>query len=241
MKVRFLTAADTVLVVEFGDRVDRTLSEQVLQLRDRIHDAAPDGLIETVPTFRSLSVHYDPNLTSGAQLTETIRNLQQAPTEVRNQKRRLWQVPACFDSDLALDLAAVADHAGLSIDDVIRRYTQTRFHVYMIGFFPGFPYMGDLPEELQLPRRTDPRIRVPAGSIAIAMGLTGIYPTDSPGGWHVIGEAPIRLFDPNWPEPALIKPGDAIHFEAIERNAFETIRLAVANETYVVPSHEIDA
>jgi KipI family sensor histidine kinase inhibitor len=241
MNMHFLPAGDTVVVVEFGDRIDRAMSDQVLQLREQIHDAAPEGLIETVPTFRSLSVHYDPNLTSGARLTETIRTLQRIRTDVRTHNRRLWRVPACFEPEFSLDIAEIAAHAGLSIDAVIARYTQIQFHVYMIGFFPGFPYMGDLPEELQLPRRTDPRIRVPAGSIAIAMGMTGIYPTDSPGGWHVIGAAPIRLFDPKWPEPALIKPGDAVRFEPIERGEFVAIGQAIANGTYVVPHREIAA
>jgi len=237
--MRFLPAGDTVLVVEFGDRVDRALSDQVLQLSDRIREAAPDGLIETVPTFRSLSVHYDPNVTTGARLIDAIRDLQQKPAKARTQRRRLWRVPACFEAELALDLAEVAAHAGLSIDEAIARYTQIQFHVYMIGFFPGFPYMGDLPEELQLPRRTDPRIRVPAGSIAIAMSMTGIYPTDSPGGWHVIGAAPVRLFNPDWPEPSLIKPGDAVRFEPVGRDQFDSIRQAVVSDTYVVASEEI--
>src|SRR5579884_2420222 len=164
MTVRFLPAGDTALVVEFGDRIDRALSDRVLQLSRRIAEAALPGVIETVPTFRSLLVHYDPLTTGAEPLREAIGGLLRH-RETRTGGGRLWRLPACYDPSLAPDIAAVAARTGLSVEYVVARHSQTLFHVYMIGFTPGYPYMGDLPPELHLPRREDPRKRVPAGSI----------------------------------------------------------------------------
>jgi inhibitor of KinA len=238
MDVRFLSAADGALVVEFGDRIDRALSERVLALSGRIRAAALAGVIETVPTFRSLLVHYDPLRTSGARLIASLQSLlgADAPTIGR---RRLWRVPACYAPDVAPDLEEVASRCGLTTGDVVARHAATQFYVYMIGFTPGYPYMGDLPSELHLPRRVDPRVRVPSGSVAIASALTTIYPLESPGGWHLIGATPIRLFDPGAPEPSLFAAGDLVRFEPIDLDGYEAIGAAVARNAYAVPCEDV--
>ena len=227
IQVRFLPAGDAALVIEFGEHVDRDLSERVLRLSDRIRAAALPGIVETVPTYRSLAVHYSPLATTA----KAIRNATEALldyTAGERAKPRLWRVPACYHASHAPDLAEVAKRTGLSLDGVVARHAETIFHVYMLGFAPGFPYMGDLPPELALPRRTDPRIRVPPGSVAIATSMTAVYPLESPGGWHLIGATPVRLFDLGWEEPALLRPGDAVRFEPIASDAFDAIRSAVA-------------
>jgi KipI family sensor histidine kinase inhibitor len=238
--VRFLPAGDTALVVEFGDRIDQALSERVLLLSARLRAAPPVGLVETVPTFRSLMVHYDPRETDGATLLAAVKDAVQQAGNMTWRRRR-WRFPACYEPDCAPDLAWVAEQTGLTGAEVVRRHAATQFRVYMIGFTPGFPYMGGLPPELNLPRRTDPRIRVPAGSIAIASGMTAIYPVESPGGWHLIGSTPVRLFDPQWEQPSLLAPGDAVRFEPVGRAEYEDIRTAVADNRYVPVSEEIDA
>jgi inhibitor of KinA len=238
MKVRFLSAGDRALVVEFGDRVDRALSERVLRLDAIIRSNPFAGIVETVPTFRSLAVYFDPLLTSRAELQRAI-----GPLLGRRDHRRgaasLWQVPVCYEGEFAPDLAEVARLTGLTPDEVVALHSGTRFHVYMLGFLPGFPYMGDLPAQLALPRRADPRLRVPAGSISIATSLTAIYPCESPGGWHLIGATPIRMFDPERTEPALFAPGDAVRFHAIDMAAFVSIRQAVENRSYKVESEPV--
>jgi len=235
VKVRFLSAGDRALVVGFGDRVDRRLSERVLRL-DAIIRADPScGIVETVPTFRSLTVYYDPLLTSRAELQQAIGALADR-VDNRRSAARLWQVPVCYEGEFAPDLAEVARLTGLTPGEVVALHSGTRFHVYMLGFLPGFPYMGDLPPQLELPRRADPRLRVPAGSISIATSLTAIYPYESPGGWHLIGATPIRMFDPERPAPALFAPGDAVSFQPIDRAAFASIRRAVENRNYEAQS-----
>jgi inhibitor of KinA len=240
MDARFLPAGDTALVVEFGDVIDRALSERVLALAEEIRSAALIGVIETVPTFRSLMVHYDPLETSGSELADRIRALGFG-TGSSARRRQLWRLPACYAAEWAPDLASVAERTGLRPAEVIERHAGTQFHVYMLGFVPGYPYMGDLPPELHLPRRADPRTRVPAGSIAIASSLTAVYPIETPGGWHLIGATPVRLFDPAWEHPSLLAPGDAVRFEPISSDEYRSIGVEIAAGCYRIESQEIEA
>ena len=232
--VRFLPAGDKALVVEFGERIERALSERVLRLAERLKELRLQGVVETLPTFRSLLVRYDPLQTSGAALEEEIAaHLDDAGGT--HEEVRLWQIPACYDQRCAPDLEEVAERTGLTAAEVVARHSGARFLVYVVGFAAGFPYMGDLPPELVLPRRADPRVRVPAGSIAMATTLTGIYPLESPGGWHLIGAAPIRLFDPTWQRPALLRPGDFAQFQPVAFTEYERVRAAVERNDYQVP------
>jgi inhibitor of KinA len=237
--MRFLSAGDRAFVVEFGDAVDRALSAEVLRLAEVIDTAAIAGVVETVPTFRSLLVHYDPLLTRRADLEKTVALLLDRPREPR-RTGRLWRIPFCAEGELAPDLAEVARLSGLAAGDVIALHGSVRYHVYMLGFLPGFPYLGDLPAQLALPRRADPRLRVPAGSIAIATSLSAIYPHESPGGWHLIGTTPLRLFDLARPRPALLAAGDAVEFEPIDGTTFAAIRRLVERGDYRVESEPLD-
>jgi KipI family sensor histidine kinase inhibitor len=236
--MRFLSAGDRALVVEFGDRVDRGLSERVLRLDAIIRSNPPVGIVETVPTFRSLAIYYDPLLTSRGELQSAIVPLLDLGDKPR-AGARLWLVPVCYEGEFAPDLAEVGRLTGLAPNDVVALHSGTRFHVYMLGFLPGFPYMGDLPPRLALPRRADPRLRVPAGSISIATSLTAIYPYESPGGWHLIGATPIRMFDLERPKPSLFAPGDAVTFQPIDTAAYASIRRAAENRKYEVECRPI--
>jgi KipI family sensor histidine kinase inhibitor len=231
--VRFLVSGDTAVVVEFGDRVDRDLSERVLALGAAVHAANMHGVVECVPTYRSLMVLHDPLAIASAELIRKLESLVERGATVR-QDAKLWHIPACYDEAHAPDLVEVAARTGLGEDEVIALHASALFHVYMLGFVPGFPYMGDLPASLVLPRRTDPRVKVPAGSIAIAAGQTAVYPVESPGGWHLIGATPVRLFDVRWTEPALLAPGDKVRFVRVCANEFDDIRSAVERDAYRV-------
>jgi KipI family sensor histidine kinase inhibitor len=231
--VRFLSAGDRALVVEFGDRVDRALSDDVLRLDASLRSSELPGVVETVPTFRSLMVHYDPMTTSHSDLERAISSLLDRRSGPRGAAT-LWRVPVCYDGEFAPDLAEVARLAGVASSEVVALHSAQRYHVYMLGFLPGFPYMGDLPGQLALPRRADPRLRVPAGSVSIATTLTAIYPYESPGGWHLIGTTPVRLFDPARPRPALLQPGDIVKFEPIDPASFASIRNEVDSCGYQI-------
>jgi KipI family sensor histidine kinase inhibitor len=238
MTVRFLSAGDRALVVEFGDRIDRALSEDVLRLNAIIRSDGLTGVVETVPTFRSLIVHYDPLVTARADLELAVRRLLGRGAGAR-AGATLWRVPVCYEGELAPDLAEVARLTGLRPDEVVGLHSAQSYHVYMLGFLPGFPYLGDLPSQLALPRRADPRVRVPAGSVSIATTLTAIYPYESPGGWHLIGTTPICLFDLTRPRPALLAPGDIVRIEPIDPASFASIKEAADGGDYRVASEPV--
>jgi len=236
---RFLASGDTALVIELGDRIDRRVSEQVVGLAGRIRRAALAGVIELVPTFRSLMVHYDPVRSSAAELTSAIEALIVGETPFL--QARLWRVPVCYEGELAPDLRDVAAQTGLTTEEVVALHSATRYYVYMVGFLPGYPYMGDLPAALALPRRADPRVRVPPGSVAIATTMTAIYPLESPGGWHLIGTTPIPIFDAHRQSPALFAPGDAVRFEPVHRQAFDDLQARIGRGAYSLEPERVVA
>ena len=238
MTVRFLSAGDRALVVEFGDRIDRELSNDVLRLDASLRPSGLRGVVETVPTFRSLMVYYDPLVISRSELERSIAGLLDRQSALRIAAT-LWRVPVCYDGEFAPDLAEVAQRTGLTPSDVVALHSAVRYHVYMLGFLPGFPYLGDLPPGLALPRRADPRVRVPAGSVSIATTLTAIYPYESPGGWHLIGTTPIRLLDPERARPALLDPGDIVQMEPIDPGSFASIKNAMNRGNYQVANEPI--
>jgi len=238
MTVQFLSAGDTAMVVQFGQVIDRVLSDQVLALSRRIRALNIPGVVDLVPTFRSLLINYDPTQVRGADLQATLEGLLESG-DAEAQAVRQWSVPVCYDGEYAPDLQEVAQTAGLSADEVVQLHTDTQFHVYMIGFVPGYPYMGDLPKSLVLPRRSNPRTRVPPGSVAIASTMTAVYPIESPGGWHLIGATPIRLFDTRLEAPALFKPGDKVRFKPVAAAEYQRIREAVQADEYEVQCEKV--
>lgn len=237
---RILKAADSALVVEFGSTIDRKISDRVLALAEALEHAKLPGVTEVVATFRSLNVNYDSLATTGAELEQTITAFVNEPTHA-SRLRRLWDIPVCYDPRFAPDIDDVASSIGLTATEVAALHAGTQYHVYMIGFVPGYPYMGDLPAKLQLPRRSDPRTRVPPGSLAIATSMTAIYPYESPGGWHLIGTSPVRFFDAASEKGALLGPGDAVKFRPVTPDEFARIRLAMERNDYVPSSTEIAA
>jgi inhibitor of KinA len=237
---RILTAADSALVIEFGSAIDRKTSDRVLALAETLTRAGLPGATEIVATFRSLSVNYDSLVTTGRGLEQAIAALVKR-SGAASQARRLWDIPVCYDPSHAPDIEEVARTVGLTVAEVAGLHAGTQYHVYMIGFVPGYPYMGDLPARLRLPRRLDPRTRVPPGSLAIATSMTAVYPYESPGGWHLIGTSPVRFFDPESAQGALLGPGDAVKFRGVPAAEFSRIRLAVERNDYVPGSAEIAA
>jgi inhibitor of KinA len=232
---KVLTAGDTGLVVEFGDGVDRQLSAFVLALARRLNEARLEGITETVPTFRSLMVYYDPIALPAAELIARIEALMDG-VEPTSATGRLWRLPVCYDGDLAPDLDDVAARTGLTRAAVIDRHADVTYHVYMLGFLPGLPYLGDVDPALVLPRRDTPRIRIRAGSVGIAMAMTCIFPRETPCGLHLLGCSPVPLWrrQSGGQSAPLLSPGDQVRFAPIPRREHDEIAAAAAAGHLVV-------
>jgi KipI family sensor histidine kinase inhibitor len=188
-------------------------------------------------------VHYDPLQLTQAELKGRLAPLLDGLEAAESAGRR-WRIPACYDKSMGLDLADVAGRSGLSVREVVERHSATTFHVYMMGFLPGLPYLAGLPREFELPRRENPRIKVPSGSIAVAMAMTVIYPLESPGGWHILARTPAPLWDMRRDPPALLAAGDEVVFEPVSLAEYQTLLTrAAAGELRLVPekqpSHEL--
>jgi inhibitor of KinA len=215
-----LPAGDTALVVDFGSRVDLNVSAKVLALAQRLNDLKIDGVIETVPTIRSLSIYYEPLTISAIrieqQVADILEHLEEAPVAGRT-----CDIPVCYDPEVAPDLEHVASQCNLDLAQVIEIHSGCTYHVYMLGFLPGLAYLGDLPQKLSLPRRTTPRPRVPAGSLGIGGTLTCIYPMATPCGWHVIGRSPTPLWDITVTKGALLRAGDNVRFKPMSLREYE--------------------
>ena len=225
MAVEFLPCGDTGLTVQFGDGIDRTLNQRILRIRAAVDEANLPGVVETVPTYRSLMIHYDPMRTSHAEIVEAMTPFLDIAADGTEATGTHWRIPMCFDAEFAPDIERVAEFGATTPDTVIDVLASTPQYVYMLGFAPGQPYMGDLPENLAIPRNKNPKPGVPQGSLVTATGLTNIYPITNPTGWHIVGRSPVLLFDPRRTQrPVLLSPGDVLHFERIDRKTFDSLR-----------------
>jgi inhibitor of KinA len=232
--IRLLPLGDAAWTVEFGDRIDPALHARVLGLAGALEharkglpassggtdDSGFAGIVDVVPTFRSLTVHYNPLACDGARLGEALIRLAESAGSASTQGRH-WRIPVCFDVEFAPDMNDLAEAKGLSRESVIALMTEATFQVYMIGFMPGFPYMGGLPSILEMPRLSSPRKAVPARSLAVAGAMCAVYPWESPGGWRLLGRTPVPMFSASETDsPSLLASGDRVCWQAVDRPAF---------------------
>lgn len=218
---RFRIAGDRGLLVEYGDAIDPDVNTKVRVMARAIEQEQLNGLLELVPTYRSLMILYDLAVTDPTRLTGAVRALEGRLSDIEIPAPDRVEIPVCYGGEFGPDMTHVGRRHGLTERQVIDRHAGTVYRVYLIGFTPGFPYMGILPHELRVPRLETPRTMVPAGSVGIANEQTGIYPVDSPGGWNIIGRTPFRLFDPMRQVPFLLKAGDLVRFVPIGRDEYD--------------------
>ena len=224
---RVLPLGDAALTVEFGDSIDPALHARVLGLAAALEQARKvegvtefSGIVDVVPTFRSLTVYFNPLTGDGERLGKALLVLAESAGSASAQGR-CWRIPVCFDDDFAPDMNDLAAAKGLSREAVIELMTAATFQVYMIGFMPGFPYMGGLPTVLEMPRLSSPRKAVPARSLAIAGAMCSVYPWESPGGWRLLGRTPVPMFSASETDsPSLLASGDRVCWLAVDRATF---------------------
>lgn len=211
----FAPLGDGAIMVTLGDSVERKVNRQVHACVTAVRDAALSDVFDVVPAYSSFAVHYDAHAVEAREITARLRDIVNTSIgdERPIQDGPLVTIPVRYDG---ADLSAVADATGLTIDEVVARHVAVEYLVYMMGFAPGFAYLGDLDPALRLPRREAPRTRVPRGSVAIAGSQTAVYPHETPGGWHLIGSTELPLFDAERNPPSTLRAGDRVRFERIE-------------------------
>ncbi|MDR2006741.1 MAG: 5-oxoprolinase subunit PxpB [Acidaminococcales bacterium] len=226
---KILTTGDRAVAVEFGAAIDEKINARVHLLARFFAGERPcPGIVDIVPTYRSLSLIFDPFVLSKKELCGLIETYIAANRDMFAEASftrvsHTVKIPVCYGGEFGPDLAAVALHSGLSEDEVVNIHSAVKYKVYMLGFLPGFPYLGGLDERIACPRLKTPRTNVPAGSVGIAASQTGVYPVDSPGGWQLIGRTPQRIFDKNRGKPFMVQPGDMIEFVPVGKEEYNRL------------------
>ena len=220
--VRMLVAGEQGLIVEFGNAIDPAVNARVHRLARALAARGLEGVIETVPTYRSLLVLFDPLILPRERLDSEVEALLAVPVveEAPGAGGNTVELPVLYGGEFGPDLAFVARHNGLSTEEVIAIHSSSSYLVYMLGFTPGFPYFGGMSSRLATPRLSSPRGKVPTGSVGIAGSQTGVYPVESPGGWRLIGRTPLRLFDLEAGRTFLLAPGDVVRFRPMDEEEY---------------------
>ena len=217
----FRIMGDRSLIVYFGEEIDRAVNQRIRRLFCYHHDHPMEGVIEAIPGYNSLLFLFDPVQTTSNILREGILERVQAIDNGPIRYPKTVEIPVIYGGEYGPDLEWVARYHSMEVEEVIRLHTRQIYHVYMIGFTPGFAYMGELLPALVTPRKETPRTVVPRGSVGLAQEQTGIYPSESPGGWQIIGRTPLNLFDPGKMPPTLLQMGDQVRFVSVSREDAE--------------------
>ncbi len=221
-EIKFLPLGDSALTIEFANEISSEVNEKVRLSEEKIKRENIYGITEIVPTYRSLTIYYNPFRLSYEALLEHLQTIDFNSSKSHKNKKKIISVPVLYGGDSGPDLNNVADYCKLSIDEIIKIHSKNEYLIYMLGFMPGFPYLGGLDARLFVPRLPKPRLSIAGGSVGIGGEQTGIYPLKSPGGWQIIGRTPLKLFDINSDNPFLFKAGDYIKFVPISEDEFRS-------------------
>lgn len=219
---RFKPMGERALLVEYGDSISLETVGILKQVIDGINKTSHRGIKDCIQGYASLLIIYDPLITNIQELRELIMGI--PITDLPPEESRLLKIPVCYGGEFGPDLDFVASHNSIAPEEVIHVHTSTLFTVFMMGFTPGFSYMGVVPEKIRAPRLPSPRLSVPEGSVGIAESQTGIYPSKSPGGWRIIGRTPLKVFDPNKEDPFYLRPGDKVLFVSVSEEEFHSLK-----------------
>jgi KipI family sensor histidine kinase inhibitor len=230
--VNFAWAGESHLVVEFGRIIDPKLNRHVHNLARKLEELALPGFVECIPSYRSLLISFDPLLLSGEKLMAVCEELVLQARSLDQDDPLVIEVPTLYGGEGGPDLQDVATLVGLSVDEVIAIHSSAAYQVYMIGFMPGYPYLGGLDERLAVPRLKVPRTKVRGGTVAIAEKQAGIYSVTSPGGWRLIGHTPLRLYTPEVDPPCLLKAGNFVRFRPVSQEEYLAISAAISEGDY---------
>ena len=231
-KIKLLTAGDSSILLQFGNTIDPAINRKIAATVQLMREQHINGVTDVIPAFCSLLINYDPRVISYEQIKRRMEALVKIDVTAGDTRKRVFEIPVCYGGEYGPDIQNIADHAGLSVEEVIQIHTSRDYLIYMLGFLPGFTYLGGLDERIHTPRLANPRIRIPAGSVGIGGSQTGIYPMDSPGVWQLMGMTPVKTYDPDREVPILVEAGDYIRFVAIDEDEFHRIKELVDKNEY---------
>ncbi len=237
-KAKYLAAGDKGMVIEFGNSISKEINRKLRSMVLALENSDTPGIIEVVPTYRSLLITYDPLVWKFAELAAHLEELENKLASLTIPNPRIILLPVVYGGEYGPDLPFVCEHSGLTQAEVIKIHTGTNYLIYMLGFTPGFPYLGGMDQRIATPRLKNPRTKIPGGSVGIAGSQTGVYPLESPGGWQLIGRTPLRLFDPEQHQPALLQAGDYVRFYQVTEEEYQTLLQQVKEGTYTVETRE---
>lgn len=236
--IRILTAGDSALLIEFGKEINPETNRRITALVQLMKEQHIEGIVDMIPAFCSLLINYDPRVLSYEDLKGRMEHLLKMEAKTEDTRKRVFEIPVCYGGEYGPDIENIAEHAGLSVEEVIKIHSSRDYLIYMLGFLPGFTYLGGLDERIHTPRLASPRIKIRAGSVGIGGSQTGIYPLDSPGGWQLMGLTPVRTYDPARAKPILVEAGDYIRFVPVDEKEFLRIQELVDKGEYQCVVHE---
>ena len=240
MKPTISPVGDRAISIDFGQVIDPTINRHIRQTIERIKELQLEGIIELVPTYCALLVEYDAMLYSYSEICNIIEpTLEEGMTDTTNELVTVVEVPTVYGGEFGPDLSFVATHNHLSEDEVVSIHSGTDYLVYMLGFIPGFTYLGGMDSRIATPRLSSPRTLIPAGSVGIAGEQTGTYPSDSPGGWQIIGRTPVTMYDMSKAQVALLNAGDYVRYVPIDESEFHRIKLLGSDYVPVIREVEV--
>lgn len=231
---KYLIAGDKAITVEFGDEIKEEINKLVRSMSYAINNKNIKGIIEIIPTYRSISIQYNPLIISMKELIDKLKEIYINIDSIQLPSAKIIEIPTVYGGEYGPDIEFVAQHNNISTEEVIKLHTSVDYLIYMLGFTPGFTYLGGLPKEIETPRLKTPRTKIPAGSTGIAGKQTGIYPIESPGGWQLIGRTPLKLYDPKRNPPIILNAGDYLRFISIDEKEYKEILKLVEENKYEI-------
>ncbi|MDD7352608.1 MAG: 5-oxoprolinase subunit PxpB [Peptoniphilaceae bacterium] len=238
-KIKFLTAGDSAIVMEFGNTIEKEINAKISAVVENLKEKKIDGILDILPTYRSILINYDPVKISYSEMVEILKGLNKSNKDNKSDEVRLIEIPTLYGKEYGPDIEFVAENANLSVDEVIKIHSGRDYLVYMMGFMPGFTYLGGLDERIATPRLKSPRLKIEPGSVGIAANQTGMYPLESPGGWQLIGRTPLKLYDDTKEPPVFIQAGDYIRYIPITKEEYDKIGEEVKNDSYKISIEKV--
>ncbi len=239
--IRILTEGDSSVLIEFGKEISPEINRKITATVQMMKEQHIEGVVDMIPAFCSLLINYDPRVISFDELKKRLEHLVKLDAKAGKNRKKIYEIPVCYGGEYGPDMENIAKNAGLTEEEVIKIHSSRDYLIYMLGFLPGFCYLGGLDERIHTPRLANPRIKINAGSVGIGGSQTGIYPLDSPGGWQLMGMTPVKTYDPDREIPILVEAGDYIRFVPVDEAEYNRIKELVDRGEYQCIIHEEEA